>query len=202
MGDEVIKNSGLLESVIGLMRMRRTVLPKRLVSPGPDATQWQALLAAAATGPDHDQLSPWRLILIPDVQREVLGEIFALALSERETHVTKERLSQCHEKAQRAPLLLMLVVDVEKGDQSIDLMERLISAGCALQNILLLATAMGYGSALTSGKALKSKALREGFCLHAGEQAVCFVSIGTALAPATEKIRSSDQAFFSVWTPK
>jgi nitroreductase len=62
-------------------------------------------------------------------------------------------------------LLLLLIVDFEKGDQKIDLIERLISAGCALQYMLLLATAMGYGSALTSGKALKSNALREGFGL-------------------------------------
>jgi nitroreductase len=201
MSDVTTINPGFPEAVIGLMRTRRTVLPKRLVAPGPDPVQLQALLAAAATGPDHGQLSPWRLVLIPDVQREILGKVFAHALHERETHVLPERLEQCQEKAKRAPLLMMLVVDVEKGDQNIDAMERLISAGCALQNMLLMATAMGYGSALTSGKTLKSKALREGFSLKSGEQAVCFVSVGTAPAPASEKLRSTAQELLSVWKP-
>ena len=199
MNYEKMKNSGLLESVSELMCMRRTVLPKRLAMPGPDGNQLQALLAAA-TSPDHDQLSPWRLVLIPDAQRKLLGQIFAEALSERETNIAMERVSLCHEKAQRAPMLLLLIVDLEKGDQQIDLMERLISAGCALQNMLLLATAMGYGSALTSGKALKSKALREGFGLKQGEHAVCFLSMGTELAQAPKKLRKNTREFFSVWT--
>lgn len=200
MNYQTMNSSGFLDSVSELMCMRRTVLPKRLVLPGPDSNQLQALLEAAATSPDHDQLSPWRLVLIPDAQRKLLGQIFSEALSERETNIAMEKVSLCHEKAQRAPMLLLLIVDFEKGDQQIDLMERLISAGCALQNMLLLATAMGYGSALTSGKALKSKALREGFGLKQGEHAVCFLSMGTELAQAPKKLRKNTREFFSVWT--
>jgi len=199
MNYKTMSNTEFQSSVSELMCMRRTVLPKRLVLPGPDGNQLQALLAAAATGPDHDLLSPWRLVLIPDEHRQSLGQIFAEALRERETNISMERMSLCQEKAQRAPMLLLLIVDFEKGDQKIDLMERLISAGCALQNMLLLATAMGYGSALTSGKALRSKALREGFGLKDGEQAVCFLSIGTELAQAPEKPRKKTREFYSVW---
>jgi nitroreductase len=68
--------------------------------------------------------------------------------------------------------------------------------------MLLLATAMGYGSALTSGKALRSKALREGFGLKESEQAVCFLSIGTEIAQATEKPRKNIREFYSVWTTR
>jgi nitroreductase len=199
MNDQTINSSGFLDSVSELMSTRRTVLPKRLVLPGPDSNQLQALLAAAATGPDHEQLSPWRLVLILGEQRKLLGQIFAEALSEREENISIERVLLCKEKAQRAPMLLLLVVDLEKGDQQIDLMERLISAGCALQNMLLLATAMGYGSALTSGKALKSKALHEGFGLKQGEHAVCFLSMGTVLAQAPKKLRKNTREFFSIW---
>ena len=68
----------------------------------------------------------------------------------------------------------------ERGDPRFDLHERLISAGAAVQNILLVATAQGFGSALTSGKALKSSVLRRFFDLRASEHAVCFVSVGSA----------------------
>jgi len=40
--------------------------------------------------------------------------------------------------------------------------------------MLLMATAMGFASALTSGKALQSKGMRELFALAPDEQAVCF----------------------------
>ena len=43
----------------------------------------------------------------------------------------------------------------------IPVIERLISLGCALQNMLLAAQSMGSGSGLTSGAALESQRLRE-----------------------------------------
>lgn len=163
-----------------LMHTRQTILPKRLHEPGPNAQQLHALLAAAATAPDHDQLRPWRFVQVPDDQRAALGEVFAQALRERDTQATTEQLDQAREKALRAPLLLLLVVNAACGDADIDLSERLISAGCAVQNMLLMATAQGFGSALTSGKALKSQPLRAFFGLADQEHAPCFISVGTA----------------------
>lgn len=54
-----------------------------------------------------------------------------------------------------------------------------MSLGCAIQNVLLLAHAMGFGAALTSGQAIGSPALRELFALAPGEEPVCFVNIGS-----------------------
>ncbi|MGC1175697.1 MAG: nitroreductase, partial [Polaromonas sp.] len=36
-----------------LMQSRQTILPRRLVAPGPDARQLGMILNAAATAPDH-----------------------------------------------------------------------------------------------------------------------------------------------------
>jgi nitroreductase len=44
--------------------------------------------------------------------------------------------------------------------------------------MLLMATALGFGSALTSGKALKASGLRALFGLGQGDHALCFVSVG------------------------
>lgn len=174
-----------------LIHARQTVLPKRLVDPGPDAGQIQAILAAAAAAPDHMQLLPWRFILVPTERRSTLAEVFASALSERDPQATPEQLAQAREKAFRAPLLMLVVVDGARGDADVDLNERVLSAGCAVQNLLLMATALGFGSALTSGKALKSDPLRACFGLGAGEQALCFVSIGTVLARRPARARPS-----------
>ena len=172
-----------------LMQSRQTILPKRLVAPGPDAQQLEMILSAAATAPDHGQLRPWRLVLVPQAERGQLAEVFGAALTERDPHATPEQIAQAREKAHRAPLLLLAVVDGGKGDPDIDLSERTVSAGCAVQNMLLMATALGYGSALTSGKALKSSGLRALFGLKAGEQALCFVSIGTVQSRRSARAR-------------
>jgi nitroreductase len=172
-----------------LMQSRQTVLPKRLLAPGPDAAQLQALLGAAASAPDHGQLLPWRLVLVPAVARAHLAQAFADALLQRDALALPEQVAQAKEKAFRAPLLMLLVVSVAQGDSGIDVNERLISAGCAVQNMLLMATAQGFGSALTSGKALKSTALRTLFALAADDMAICFISVGTVSAARPGRTR-------------
>lgn len=180
-----------------LIQARQTVLPKRLLSPGPDAAQQHSILAAAAAAPDHGQLLPWRFIAVPAGQRERLAEVFAQSLLERDASATAEQAAQAREKAHRAPWLLLVVVDGSRGDPSVDLAERTLSAGCAVQNALLMATALGFGSALTSGKALKSASLRALFGLHADEHALCFLSVGTVRARKPARVRPAVAEFLS-----
>ena len=180
-----------------LIRARQTVLPKRLAAPGPDDVQFLAMLEAAAAAPDHGQLLPWRFVLVPDDQRAALGEVFAQALAERDADATPEQREQAREKALRGPRLLLLVVDAERGDPEVDLHERLISAGAAVQNVLLVATAQGFGSALTSGKALKSAVLRRFFALGVSEHAVCFISIGSVASRRPARTRPAVADYLS-----
>ncbi len=179
------------------MQSRQTILPKRLVAPGPDAAQLEILLGAAASAPDHGQLMPWRFVLVPQEARGLLAEEFASALLERDAYALSTQVEQAREKAFRAPLLLLVVVDGTCGDPEVDLQERIVSAGCAIQNMLLMATALGYGSALTSGKALKSNGLRALFALQTHDQALCFVSVGTVHSRKAQRARPSPADYVS-----
>lgn len=182
-----------------LMSARRTILPKRLAAPGPDAAQLHQLFTAAAAAPDHDQVLPWRFVVIPESARSSLADVFGQALRDRDPQATDDQVAQAREKAFRAPLLLLLVVDGDKGDAAIDVYERMVSAGAAVQNLLLMATAQGFGSALTSGKALKAHSFRQAFHLKPGEFAPCFISIGTVLQAKPGKARPEPASFTSTW---
>ena len=133
--------------------------------------------------------------------RGALAEVFAQALRERDAGATPEQAAQAREKAHRAPVLMLAVVDAQRGDPGIGLAERLVSAGCALQNMLLMATAQGYGSALTSGKALQSPALRALFRLAETEQAVCFISIGTVQSRKALRARPAASTYVGTLDP-
>ena len=180
--DEAPDVTSVADALRALMDARQTVLPKRLVDPGPGPDELHDWLASATSAPDHDRLRPWRLVLVPAAQRPRLGQAFADALRERDPAATADQLAQAHDKALRAPVLLLVVVDGAVGDPEIDLAERILSAGCAVQNLLLMATARGWGSALTSGKAMKSSALRALFALGPQEHALCCLSVGTVSA--------------------
>lgn len=172
-----------------LIQSRQTILPKRLALPGPSAPELAQILGAAAHAPDHGQLLPWRFVLVPEAARTVLAEVFAQALRERDPEAALEQIEQAREKAYRAPVLMLAVVDERCGDPGIDLAERMVSAGCAVQNMLLMATALGYGSALTSGKALKAQSLRALFALAPGEHALCFISMGSVASRKAARAR-------------
>lgn len=184
-----------------LMQSRQTILPKRLLAPGPDAQQRATLFAAAASAPDHRQLLPWRLIEVPATARTALADVFAQALLERDAAALPEELQQARDKAFRAPLLMLVVVDGRRGDPSVNLYERIVSAGCAVQNILLMATAQSFGSALTSGKALKAESLRRLFELGAADHALCFISVGTVHTRKTVRTRPDLTQFVTHLSP-
>jgi len=181
-----------------LMQARQTILPKRLGAPAPTDAQLAQILASAAHAPDHGQLLPWRLIEVPLSGRAALGAAFGEALRARDAGATPEQVEQAREKAFRSPVLLLVVVDLTCGDTDIEPAERIVSAGCAVQNLLLMATALGFGSALTSGKALGSTPLRTLFALGETQQALCFVNIGTVVAPKRARVRPQTSSYCSV----
>ncbi len=189
------------QAAAALMQHRQTILPKRLVAPGPDAPQLDQIFRAAATAPDHDERLPWRFIMIPATAREQLAEVFAASLRERDPLATAEQVEQAREKAFRSPTLMLAVVDTGPAADEIPPPERFLSAGCAIQNMLLMATALGFGSALTSGKAMESKGLRHLFGLQISEHAVCFVSIGTAARRKPARARPEPESFVSTLQP-
>lgn len=181
-----------------LIQSRRTTLPKRLCGPGPDTSQRAIILEAAAAAPDNDQLLPWRFIEVPELSRVALGQAFESALIERDPEADNQARAQARDKAQRSPWLLLAVVRTGGGPQDILASERVLSVGAAIQNMLLMATALDLGSALTSGKALQSHALRTLFDLSNEEQALCFINIGHIGEPRKQRERPTVDRYFSV----
>jgi nitroreductase len=180
-----------------LIQHRQTILPKRLTDPGPDASQLDLIFRAASAAPDHGELVPWRFVVIPMAARARLAEVFADSLLERDPTAAPEQLTQAREKAFRGPVLMLAVVRMGSPGDEIPAGERLLSAGCAIQNMLLMATAMGFASALTSGKALQSPGMRSLFTLTPDEQAVCFVSLGTAMRSKSHRQRPEPGSYVS-----
>jgi nitroreductase len=162
-----------------LIASRENVSPKRLVEPGPTPGQFDALMSLAAAAPDHGLLTPWRFIVVPMAERHRLAEVFALALIDRDPGATLEQIESAREKAYRAPLLMVAVACLEPREPDIPRLERMISMGAAVQNLLLGAHAMGFGAGLTSGQAMRSKRMHALCGLAHEEFAVCCVNVGT-----------------------
>jgi len=179
----------VLDAALTLIHTRQHISPKRLGDPGPDPGQIEKILGAAGAAPDHGRLTPWRLIIIPPERRHLLGAAFAEALAERDGEATEVQKQEAREKAFRGPFLALMVARLDPELGPTHPQERIISAGCAIQNMLLVAHAMGFGAGLASGRALYSQQLRLLFGLDVHEQPLCFLSVGTVTRRKSARAR-------------
>lgn len=197
----------LSEFANALIHSRHNVSPRRLDEPGPSTDQLQNILAAAAAAPDHGQLLPWRFVIVPKDRRDRLADVFGQALVDRDPEATPAQIHNACEKAHRAPFLMLAIARLtdpqtasgaalgrgvhhpESAEAEVGDAERLVSFGCAIQNILLSAHAAGFGTGLTSGQAMASPRLRTLFGLSDNEQAVCCINIGTVTKHKTKRVR-------------
>ena len=186
-------------SAQALIETRHNISPRRLFEPGPSQQQLEALLSLATAAPDHGLLTPWRFIVVPAERRHLLAEVFALALIDRDPGATQEQIETAREKAHRAPLLMVAVARLGPCEPDTPALERMVSMGAAIQNILLGAHAMGFGAGLTSGQAMSSPRLRQLCNLGDGEVPVCCLNIGTVgRSKASKRVRPAAADIVSV----
>jgi nitroreductase len=181
-----------------LIHSRQHVSPKRLIAPGPTLSQKLEILNAAGAAPDHGKITPWHFYEVSPEGRNQLGALFAADLMERDVNATPTQIEEAKQKAFRGPLLLLATAKLNGDLDHIPAQEKLISAGCAIQNILLMANALGFGSGLSSGKALYSQKLRALFSLAEQENPLCFITIGTISIHKPNKARPDASSYSSV----
>jgi len=182
-----------------LIHGRTHISPKRLGTPGPSSTQKETILLAANAAPDHGRMVPWRFIEIQESSRPDLGEVFRQCLLDRDQNATELQQQEARDKASRGPLLILAIANYQDVNEDISKQEKLISLGCAIQNILLRAYAFGFGSGLSSGRALQSNRIRELFQLTKDEEPVCFITIGTVQKNKPGRIRPSLSEYHSIF---
>jgi nitroreductase len=183
----------------GLIHSRQHVSPKRLIDPGPSPFQKLEILNAAGAAPDHGKITPWHFYEVSSKSRNLLGDLFADALIARDPGATLTQVDEARQKAFRGPLLLLATVNLNSELDNIPEQEKIISAGCAIQNVLLMANALGFGSGLSSGKALYSQKMRELFLLKEKEQPLCFITIGTISTHKPNKDRPDASSYTSIF---
>jgi nitroreductase len=198
-GDADDVSGDLASLVLALIGSRHSVAPKRLAAPGPDAAQLLQMVDAAACAPDHRALRPWRLIRIADHQRDALADLFEACSAEREPPPSAADRAKSRDKAYRAPTLLLAVLKTTPSDPEVPTIERAVTLGAALMNLLLAAHGLGFAAMLTSGRAVRAARFAQAMGLAGDEQAVCFVSIGTA-GVAKRSARGGAADYIGDWT--
>ena len=127
-------------STTALLASRRSGKAREMVAPGPDASQLQAMLAAAARVPDHGKLNPWRFVVI-DNRADFADALMAIYLAGKPDagRLEREAVTQF---ATQAPCLVVVIASPKPSH--IPAWEQELSVGAACQNLVLAAHAHGF----------------------------------------------------------
>lgn len=157
-----------------LLHERRTVA--QVLAPGPDAAALDAMLAAAETAPDHGRLRPWRFLLLDGPARDRLSTAYAQAQSER--GADPDAVRRASSKPLRGPCVIVAFARTV-AHPTVPAWEQLVAAGCAVHNLCLAATALGFGSAWRTGWFVTAPQVRAALGAAADEQVIGLIHIGT-----------------------
>ncbi|OFW72798.1 MAG: nitroreductase [Alphaproteobacteria bacterium RBG_16_64_48] len=185
---------------IDLLLARRSVSANALGEPGPSAVEIELILKAASRVPDHKKLVPWRFLLFQGEARATFGNVLAEICREEETDPGAFRLENEAKRFLRAPLVIAVISRVVKNPAAPE-WEQILSAGAACQNLILAATALGYGAQWITEWCAYSEGVRQALSLAGNERVAGFVYIGTAKEQPDERERPTLGEIVAPWRP-
>ena len=177
----------------------------RLTTPAPSAEELDLLVQAAAAAPDHGELKPWQFVVLQGDAKDAFGEVLADAYIARCAEVGAEpqpaKTDKERTKLGRAPVVV-IVAAVHRHSDKILWDEQLAAAAAAAQNMLLAATALGYGSMWRTGEPAYDPRVKEALGLTDHDAIVGFIYLGTpAEGSGKDPRRPSIEGLVKEWRP-
>lgn len=150
----------------------------KLAEPAPDDETLRLAFEAALRAPDHAALRPWRFHVIRGEARARLGGVFREALAARRPDCSEAELAKAAGKPLRAPALIVVSALVREHPKA-PVVEQLLSAGAAAQNILLMLHARGYAAIWRTGDPAYDPHVKRALGLGDHDAIVGFLYAGT-----------------------
>ena len=178
----IVTNSQVTdEQLINWIKSRRSI--GNLSIPAPTESQIKAAIDCAVTAPDHKKLQPWRFIVTQGNARHELGRAFlvaaeAKAAQEGDTLSEKER-QKTYNMPLRAPVIITVVTQMQ-AHKKVPPFEQMLSAGAAVQNLILALKAQGFSTVWRTGLLCNEPAVKAYFDVSADDYVTAFVYTGTS----------------------
>ena len=176
------------EEMIGWINSRRSM--GNLDLPAPTHAQIETAIECAATAPDHKKLRPWRFIVTQGDARHELGNALvaaaqAKAVQEGET-LSEKDIVKTQAMPLRAPVIITVVTKIQ-AHKKVPPFEQMLSAGAAVQNLILALKAQGFSTVWRTGLLCNEPAVKSYFNVGPDDYVTAFVYTGTS--PKNEPAR-------------
>ncbi len=155
----------------------------KLGAPGPSRDHLDQILRAGMRAPDHGRLKPWRFVVLEGEQRAKLADAMADMLRRKAPQATQAQLDAERAKPMRAPTIVVVAARIAKG--KIPEIEQIASVAAGVQNMFLVAHALGYGAMWKTGAAAYDAEVKTTLGLLPQDHIVALLYLGSVVTPGT-----------------
>ncbi len=166
------------EQLINWIKSRRSI--GNLSIPAPTESQIKAAIDCAVTAPDHKKLRPWRFIVTQGNARHDLGRAFlAAAEAQAGEEMSEKSRKKTYNMPLRAPVIITVVTHMQVH-KKVPPFEQMLSAGAAVQNLILALQAQGFSTVWRTGLLANEPAVKAYFGVGADDYVTAFVYTGSS----------------------
>jgi len=187
-------------NVLDFLQQRASIPARYLADPGPDRNALEQICRAGLCAPDHAAMRPWRFIAIEGDARKRLGDIFLQVAEAESQDISAEKLKLISEKPLRSPLIITVVARITHDHPKTPVVEQILSAGAAAQQMQLAATALGFGSVWLTGPNARSELVKSSLGIAAQDEIVGFLYMGTPSIAQPRPARAKVEDHLEYWT--
>ncbi|WP_039913113.1 nitroreductase family protein [Cellvibrio mixtus] len=184
-----------------LVALHQRVSITKLMEPAPDKAQLDQLFKAALRAADHGNMRPWRFLVIEKGGLVKLGALFARVAQANKPEITEPELERFKSMPLRAPMIIACIAKTQDNPK-VPLIEQIIAAGAATQNLITAAFALGLGAVWRTGDMAYDPQIKTALGLATNEELVGYVYIGTPSIPVHLPREQKPEDFFSYWSPE
>lgn len=185
----------------------KTILSRRSVSrlsdPAPSSNELDIILKAASSAPDHGSLRPFRFVVFQGEQKTRFAKVLVEALQNRASSKgstpTEGQLRKENAKFERAPVIIAVAAKIDPYSKILEI-EQLLSAAAAVENLLLAAKSLNYGSMWRTGEATYDSYVKKAIGLEENDHIVAWVYLGTDSSMQNEPRDPSVADLVTYWT--
>jgi len=177
-----------MNDIIDFLKTRCSPRPRDLTGPGPSAEEIDTILTIASRVPDHGKLAPWRFLVFEGEARARGGEIIAKAFIRTKPDATEAEIAAERGRLSLAPLVIGVVSRPQTHPWAPE-WEQQMSAAASAMNIVLAATALGYGACWLTGWVAGNREVLDGFGLKPEEKMIGMIYIGSVATPPVDRPR-------------
>ena len=188
-----------MKDVINFLQSRRSVTAKNMNSSFVADDDLNNILDCGIRVPDHGALTPWRIIVFKDEEREKFGKDFlGKRFRVKNPNATEEEINYEENRFLRAGVVIC-VISSPVEHKKIPVWEMQLSSAAVCQNLLISAQSLGYAAQwLTEWYTYDEVILKE-LGISQRDKISGFIYIGKKNEEPKDRIRPEKEKIVSYW---